>query len=244
MLEVVNLTAGYGAVEVLHDVSLRVSAGDAVAILGPNGAGKTTLIRAVSGFLRPWRGKVLFEGRDVGGAAPHTLVHGGLSQVLEGRQIFGPLTVIENLWLGAYTRTDRAGIQEDIARVYVLFPILQERATQRAGTLSGGEQMMLAIGRALMSRPRLLLLDEPSTGLAPLVVKSILEALGELRRSGLTMLIIEQNPDAALAVASRGYVLELGRIRHEASADALKADTTLAEHYLGLSEEHQVDPHR
>ena len=238
MLEVVGLTGGYGQIEVLRDVSIRVGNGDAVTILGPNGAGKTTLIRMISGFLRPRAGRIIFEGRDITGMQPFALVHQGMTQVLEGRQVFGPLTVLENLRLGTYarSRSGRPAFAEDTERVYALFPILRKRSAQKAGTLSGGEQMMLAIGRALMGRPRLLLLDEPSTGLAPMVVKSILEALGELRKSGLTMLIIEQNPDAALSVATRGYVLELGRVHHEGTADSLRGDPRLAEAYFGLGD--------
>ncbi|MBI1959244.1 MAG: ABC transporter ATP-binding protein [Candidatus Rokubacteria bacterium] len=238
MLRVEALSVAYGAVQVLHEVSVGVTQGEAVAILGPNGAGKTTLLRTISGLLHPRPGRVLFEERDVTGIQPQTFVRQGVAQVMQGRQLFGPLTVLENLRLGAYSRfssADRNLIEADLERVFTLFPILRERRRQRAGTLSGGEQQMLAIGRALMSRPRLLLLDEPSLGLAPLAVAAIFEALRALRDSGLTMLLVEQNPDAALA--TRCYVLEVGRVVYAGEAKALGSDTHLAEYYLGLREE-------
>lgn len=237
MLEVDNLFVSYGNVEVIHGVSLNVKPGEAVAILGPNGAGKTTLLRTISGFLRPKHGKVEIDGRDVSSSEPHTLVGKGVAQVMEGRQVFGPLTVQQNLALGAYVRYGnggRAQVAAYMQRIYALFPRLQERRNQQAGTLSGGEQMMLAIGRALMSQPKLLLLDEPSMGLAPLTVSTIVEALSELRKSGLTMLLVEQNPDAAMAVASRCYILDVGRVAHQSSAADLMADKELAKFYLGL----------
>ncbi len=240
MLKAEGLSAGYGSIEVLHEVSMHVRSGEAVAILGPNGAGKTTLLRAVSGFLRPRSGKIMIEGRDTVDLAAHALVPLGVAQVMEGRQLFGPLTVQQNLALGAYARHSKrakASIESDRERIFTLFPILRERRGQRAATLSGGEQMMLAIARALMSRPRLLLLDEPSMGLAPRVVAAIFAALRELRDAGLTMLLVEQNPDAALAVATRCYVLEVGRVVHEATAEALRADKNLSQYYLGLTPE-------
>ncbi len=235
-----TLSVAYGAVQVLHDVSVSVTRGEAVAILGPNGAGKTTLLRTISGFLRPRTGRILLESAEITGVQPHALVRQGVTQVMQGRQLFGPLTVLENLRLGAYTRVstpERRSIEEDLERVYALFPILRERHRQRAGTLSGGEQQMLAIGRALMSRPRLLLLDEPSLGLAPLAVATIFEALRQLRENGLTMLLVEQNPDAALALATRCYVLEVGRVVYEGDAKDLRSHGNLAEYYLGLREE-------
>ncbi len=237
MLRVDDIYVSYGKVEVLHGITLNVAAGEAVAMLGPNGAGKTTLLRTLSGFLRPTRGRIEIAGRSVLETEPHQLVGAGVAQVMEGRQLFGPLTVQQNLGLGAYVRYRRGGrsaIAEDLERVFALFPRLKERRNQQAGTLSGGEQMMLAIGRALMSRPKLLLLDEPSMGLAPLVVSSIVEALTELRDSGLTMLLVEQNPDAAVAVATRCYVLDVGRVVHETSAQGLLADEELAQYYLGF----------
>lgn len=238
MLAVDDIAVSYGDVEVIHGVSLSVAAGEAVAILGPNGAGKTTLLRTISGFLRPKRGRIRFDERDVVGVPTHRLVALGMAQVMEGRQLFGPLSVEQNLALGAYLRFGRGrrrDIDEDFERIYALFPRLQERRGQQAGTLSGGEQMMLAIGRALMSRPRLLLLDEPSMGLGPIVIAAIVGALTELRRSGLTMLLVEQNPDAAMAVATRCYVLDVGRVAHESSAEGLIADKDLAKYYLGIS---------
>jgi branched-chain amino acid transport system ATP-binding protein len=235
-----TLSVAYGAVQVLHDVSISVAQGEAVAILGPNGAGKTTLLRTISGFLRPRRGRVFFENTEITGIQPHALVRQGVTQVMQGRQLFGPLTVWENLRLGAYARfstPDRTSIEDDLERVYALFPILRERHCQRAGTLSGGEQQMLAIGRALMARPRLLLLDEPSLGLAPLAVGTIFEALRQLRDAGLTMLLVEQNSDAALALATRCYVLEVGRVVYEGGAKELRHQGDLAEYYLGLRED-------
>ena len=237
MLNVSNIFVSYGNVEVLHGVTLSVQTGEAVAILGPNGAGKTTLLRTISGFLRAKRGQIEINGRCVSDIAPHALVGMGVAQVMEGRQLFGPLTVQQNLALGAYLRYSngaRSEIAADMERIFTLFPRLLERRNQQAGTLSGGEQMMLAIGRALMSRPKLLLLDEPSMGLGPLVVSSIVAALAELRNSGLTMLLVEQNPDAAMAVATRCYVLDVGRVAHESSAEGLVADKELAKYYLGL----------
>ena len=231
------VAVAYGAVQVLYDVSIRVTRGEAVAILGPNGAGKTTLLRTISGFLRPRRGLILFEDAEITGIHPHALVRRGVTHVMQGRQLFGPLTVLENLRLGAYARlstSERTPLEQDLERVYALFPILRERRRQRAGTLSGGEQQMLAIGRALMARPRLLLLDEPSLGLAPLAVGTIFEALRQLRDTGLTMLLVEQNPDAALALATRCYVLEVGRVVYEGDATDLRSQGNLAEYYLGL----------
>ena len=239
MLTVADVSAGYGTIRVLDGVSVEVGAGEAVAILGPNGAGKTTLLRTISGILRPWRGRIAFEGRDVSGEEAPALVRRGLAHVMQGRQLFGPLTVLENLRLGAYarlTRATRGEVEADLEHVWAVFPILRERLRQRAGTLSGGEQQMLAIGRALMSRPRLLLLDEPSLGLAPLAVSAIFGALGQLRERGLTLLLVEQNPDAALALATRCYVLEVGRVVYAGSADALSAEGKLAEYYLGLGD--------
>jgi branched-chain amino acid transport system ATP-binding protein len=237
LLNVDNIFVSYGNVEVVHGVTLSVGAGEAVAILGPNGAGKTTLLRTISGFLRPRRGKIEIDGRSVSDIPPHALVGMGVAQVMEGRQLFGPLTVQQNLALGAYVRYsngETSEIASDAERVFALFPILRERRNQQAGTLSGGEQMMLAIGRALMSRPKMLLLDEPSMGLAPMVVTAIVAALQALRNSGLTMLLVEQNPDAAMAVATRCYVLDVGHVAHECSAAGLLQDKDLAKYYLGF----------
>ena len=244
MLSLESVSAGYGAIQVLHEVSAEVGAGEAVAILGPNGAGKTTLLRTIAGFLRPRRGAVMLEGRDIAGIGPERLARAGVGQVLEGRQLFGPLSVLENLRLGAFSRfrqERRAAIEADLARIYALFPRLEERRHQAAGTLSGGEQMMLAIGRALMCRPRLLLLDEPSVGLAPLIVAAIVAALRSLREEGITLLLVEQNPEAAFAVASRCYILEAGRVVHRGTSEALRADADLARFYLGAGEDDAPD---
>lgn len=236
MLKVEDVRAAYGAIQVLHGVSVEVGAGEAVAILGPNGAGKTTLLRTIAGFLKPRGGRIAFDGRDITGILPAAFVRAGVGQVMEGRQLFGPLTVLENLRLGAYIRygrAPRAEIEADIEQVYLLFPRLRERRDQRANTLSGGEQMMLAIGRAIMCKPRLLLLDEPSVGLAPLVVKAIFDALKALRDAGITLLVVEQNPEAAFALASRCYVLEVGRVVHQGTSAELRASQDLARFYLG-----------
>jgi branched-chain amino acid transport system ATP-binding protein len=236
MLKVEGVSAAYGAIQVLHDISIDVGPGEAVAILGPNGAGKTTLLRTIAGFLKPRTGRITFDGRDITGIRPEAFVRAGVGQVLEGRQLFGPLTVVENLRLGAYTRygrSNRGAIDTDIDRVYQLFPRLRERRDQRAATLSGGEQMMLAVGRAIMCKPRLLLLDEPSVGLAPLLVKAIFDALQALRDDGITLLVVEQNPEGAFAVAARCYVLEVGRIVHSGTTEALRASRDLARYYLG-----------
>jgi len=240
VLQVDRVAVAYGAVEVLREVSVTVDEREAVAVLGPNGAGKTTLLRTISGFLCPRRGRIVFDGHDITAVRPPALVRMGVAQVMQGRQLFGPLTVFENLRLGAYARLSdapRASFEADLEQVYSFFPILRERHRQRAGTLSGGEQQMLAIGRALMSKPRLLLLDEPSLGLAPMVMSVIFETLRQLRDAGLTMLLVEQNPDAALTLATRCYVLEVGRVAYEGNAKDLRSQGNLAEYYLGLREE-------
>jgi branched-chain amino acid transport system ATP-binding protein len=235
MLKIRNLYAYYGSVKALSGVTLHVREGEIVALIGANGAGKTTLLNAVCGLVRR-EGEVNFAGRDLAGLAPEAVVALGLSQVCEGRQLFAPMTVLENLELGAYRRRqrrDRADIQADRERVFHLFPRLKERLTQKAGTLSGGEQQMLAIGRALMARPRLLLLDEPSLGLAPRVVEDILATLNQLRAEGLTTLLVEQNARAALRVADRAYVLETGRIILSGAAADLLSDRQVTRAYLG-----------
>ena len=214
MLTIRNLYAYYGAVLALSGVTCRIKEGEIVALIGANGAGKTTLLNAVCGLVRQ-EGEVRFLGRPLSGLAPEDIVGLGISQVPEGRQVFAPMSVAENLELGAYRRfrrDSRQAIKEDRERVYLLFPRLKERLRQEAGTLSGGEQQMLAIGRALMARPKLLLLDEPSLGLAPLVVEDILATLSRLRDQGMTVLLVEQNARAAMKVADRAYVLETGRI--------------------------------
>jgi branched-chain amino acid transport system ATP-binding protein len=235
MLKIKNLYAYYGSVTALSGVTCHVKEGECVALIGANGAGKTTLINAVSGLVR-LEGEISFNGRALPGLAPEAIVGLGVSQVPEGRQLFAPMTVLENLELGAYRRfrkEPRARIDEDLEQVYELFPRLKERLSQKAGTLSGGEQQMLAIGRALMARPRLLLLDEPSLGLAPLVVEDILAALDRLRRGGLTLLLVEQNARAALKIAHRAYVLETGRIILSGAAQDLLQDRQVTRAYLG-----------
>ncbi len=233
MLEVSGLRSSYGRIEVLKGVSLEVGAGEIVALVGSNGAGKTTLLRVLSGVQPHTAGHIEFAGEAIERAPPHRRVALGLTHVPEGRQVFAPLTVQDNLRLGAYLRRD-AGIARDIDRVYATFPVLAEKRGLPAGGLSGGQQQMLAIGRALMARPRLLLLDEPSMGLAPLLVEQILAAIVALRRDNVTILLVEQNATAALAIADRGYVLETGRIAHAGTGAALLADARVREAYLGI----------
>jgi branched-chain amino acid transport system ATP-binding protein len=222
----------YGQIHALKDVSLEVRHGEIVALLGNNGAGKTTTLKTISGLLVPRQGGVELEGRPLAGVAPHTIVGLGIGHVPEGRRIFNRLTVRENLLMGAFLRRD-SGIEADLDRVFALFPRLQERITQVAGTLSGGEQQMLAIARALMARPRLLLLDEPSMGLAPVVVEQIFDTVGEVNRQGTTILLVEQNASMALSIAHRGYVLETGRVVLEGTAAALAENADVRRAYLG-----------
>ena len=235
MLEISGLVAGYGPVQALDGVDLRVEQGSITAVLGANGAGKTTLLRAISGLLRPRRGSVRLSGEDVTGRAPEDLVRRGMSHVPEGRGVIVELTVEENLRLGALWRRDRDGLREGIERMYKLFPPLAARRSRRAETLSGGERQMLAIGRALMSRPSLLLLDEPSLGLAPRTTAEIVAALLRLRdETGLTLLLVEQNARTALSVADRAVVLNLGRKVEDDRADSLLADDRVRHAYLGM----------
>jgi branched-chain amino acid transport system ATP-binding protein len=236
MLEIETLAVAYGAIRALHGVSLRVDEGSIVTLIGANGAGKTTLLRAISGLLRPEGGRIAFEGRDIAGWAAEDVVRLGISHAPEGRQNFAGLTVRDNLLVGAYPvyrRHGRAEVRADLERVFALFPILQRRERQLAGTLSGGEQQMLAIGRVLMARPRLVLLDEPSMGLAPLVVREILKRIRRLPEAGTTVLLVEQNARSALAIADRGYVIETGRVVLAGSADELKRDPRVQAAYLG-----------
>ena len=234
MLEIRNLTVNYGSITALHDVSLRVEAESIVTLIGGNGAGKTTTLRAISGMVKPKSGQVLFEGRDITGVPAHKLVGQGLAHSPEGRMVFANLTVLENLQMGAYLQRDKVVIARELEFVFATFPRLQERAAQLAGTLSGGEQQMLAIGRALMSRPKCLLLDEPSLGIAPLLVKSIFAQIVELNRSrGLTILLVEQNANLALEISRHGYVLETGRVILAGEAAKLRADPQVREAYLG-----------
>jgi len=233
MLELKDLRAGYGNIEALHGISLSVGEGEIVTLIGANGAGKTTTLMTISGCVRARAGAIRFRGRDISGLPPHEIVALGLIQSPEGRKIFARLTVAENLEMGAFTRRDPGGIVADQNRVYELFPILGQRRRQPGGTLSGGEQQMLAIGRALMARPKLLLLDEPSLGLAPLVVSRIFEVIRELNRDGATILLVEQNAQMALKAAHRGYVLETGTITMADAADKLLADPGVRSAYLG-----------
>ncbi|MEW6387952.1 MAG: ABC transporter ATP-binding protein [Thermodesulfobacteriota bacterium] len=235
MLKIRNLYAYYGAVTALSGITCHIKEGEIVALIGANGAGKTTLLNAICGLVRR-EGEISFLGRALDGIAPEELVALGISQVPEGRQLFAPMTVAENLELGAYRRYRRdsqADIRADLKWVYRLFPILEERQGQKAGTLSGGEQQMLAMGRALMARPRLLLLDEPSLGLAPMMVETILSTLGHLQEEGVTILLVEQNARAALKVAQRAYVLETGRIILSSAAGDLLQDRQVTRAYLG-----------
>ncbi|MFZ5569610.1 MAG: ABC transporter ATP-binding protein [Thermodesulfobacteriota bacterium] len=233
LLSIRELHVSYGNVEALHGINLHVTEGEIVAILGANGAGKSTTLMAVSGLIRPNRGSIVFEGRRLHEMRAHEIVGCGISQAPEGRRVFGTLTVGENLNLGAFTSRDKIRNRQSIEWIYGLFPRLKERAAQLAGTLSGGEQQMLAIGRALMARPRILLLDEPSLGLAPILVRQIFHTIREINRSGVTIVLVEQNARIALKTAHRGYVLEVGRIILEDSAAALLADRNVQNAYLG-----------
>ena len=233
ILAVKGLRVAYGAIEALHGVDLEVPAGEVVALIGANGAGKTTTLRAISRMIRPSAGTVRFLGEDVTALPSHRLVARGMAHAPEGRGIFLNLTVGENLALGAYLRKDREGIAKDAERAYALFPILAERRTQVAGTLSGGEQQMLAVGRALMSRPKLLLLDEPSLGLAPQVVERIFGVLRDVNRDGVALLLVEQNAHKALQLAHRAYVLETGAIAMQGTGKQLLASPEVRRAYLG-----------
>ncbi|HYG57862.1 MAG TPA: ABC transporter ATP-binding protein [Symbiobacteriaceae bacterium] len=232
MLVVDNLSVFYGKAQALTDVTLQVNAGEIVTIIGANGAGKTTLLRTISGLVRPRSGQILFEGKPVHQARPDEIVRKGIAHIPEGRKIFYDLTVLDNLEVGAFTRSD-AGIKDDIDRVFTLFPRLAERRRQLAGTMSGGEQQMLAIGRALMSRPRIFLFDEPSMGLAPVIVQELFELIKRLHREGNTILLVEQNAQAALSISDRGYVIETGNVVKSAPAAALLGDPAVRDAYLG-----------
>ena len=223
----------YGHIHALRGISLTVEEGEVVTLIGSNGAGKTTTLRTIHGILPPREGKIVFDGEEIQGVPAHELTSRGIAQSPEGRRIFFRMTVLENLEMGAYYRSDRSETQQDMDRVFDLFPRLKERTRQEAGTMSGGEQQMLAIGRALMSRPRLLLLDEPSMGLAPVLVERIFEIIREINKQGTTILLVEQNANVALEIASRGYVLETGEIVTSASASELREDPTVREAYLG-----------
>ena len=228
-----TLTAGYGKLDILHEVSLEVRVGEIVSVIGPNGAGKSTAFKTIVGFLRPRQGRVLFNGEEITGLRPDLVLRRGLAYVPQGRIVFPQMTVLENLELGAYIERDPARVAAALERVYTLFPILAERHRQRAGTMSGGEQQMVAIARALMTSPRLILLDEPSLGLAPKFVTLIFDTLLEMRREGFTLMVVEQNAARALAVADRAYVLELGKNRFEGPGQRLLADPEVKRLYLG-----------
>ncbi len=233
LLEVAGLSSDYGPVRAIHQADLQVHSGELVAIVGGNGAGKTTLLHTLSGLHPSGGGRIHFTGRDITRWPAHRIVAAGICQVPEGRQVFAPLSVEDNLRLGAYRIRDHGWMRRELEHVYTLFPILAERRRQLAGTLSGGQQQMLAIGRALLGRPRLLLLDEPSMGLAPLLVEEIFRVIVELNSRGVTILLVEQNARAALAIANRGYILETGRIIKTAPAAELLADDAVRRAYLG-----------
>jgi branched-chain amino acid transport system ATP-binding protein len=233
LLRADKLDVHYGAIHALSDVSVEIGAGEIVALIGANGAGKSTTLRAISGMVRPSDGRVEFEGGDITGTPPHVLVKRGICHVPEGRGIFANLTVSENLDLGGFARNDRAALAKDRERSLQLFPRLRERLTQLAGTLSGGEQQMLAIGRALMARPKLLLLDEPSLGLAPLIVRKIFQIIREINAEGTTIFLVEQNAHMALGVAHRAYVLQTGRVLKSGKASDLLEDPDVKKAYLG-----------
>jgi branched-chain amino acid transport system ATP-binding protein len=234
MLELHDVHSFYGNIEALKGISLTVEKGEIVTLIGANGAGKTTTLRTITGLIKPRQGTVILEGEELTAFKPHEIVYKGVSMVPEGRGIFARLTVAENLDLGAYSRNDKEGIKADLERVYELFPRLKERRSQVAGTLSGGEQQMLAIGRALMARPRLLLLDEPSMGLAPVLVELIFDTIVDINRQGTTILLVEQNALMALSVAHRGYVLRTGEIVLSDTAENLRTNEMVQKTYLGM----------
>ncbi|CAI3300049.1 ABC transporter ATP-binding protein [Enterococcus cecorum] len=232
MLKVQDLSVHYGMIQAVHNVSFEVKQGEIVSLIGANGAGKTTILRTISGLVRPSNGQIIFEGKNIEKAAPQKIVADGLSQVPEGRHVFSGLTVQENLDMGAFLRKDNT-LKEDFEQIFAKFPILKERRNQDAATLSGGEQQMLAMGRALMSKPKLLLLDEPSMGLAPIFIKEIFSIIQEIQAQGTTVLLIEQNAKMALSIANRGYVLETGKIVLEGTGKELLASEAVRKAYLG-----------
>jgi branched-chain amino acid transport system ATP-binding protein len=234
LLEINDLCVKYGAIPAVKQVNLRLYQGEIVALIGTNGSGKTTVLRTISGIVRASQGQIRFEGSEITKLEPHRIVQRGISHVPEGRGVFADLTVLENLKMGAYIRKDKAAIRQDIEQMFSLFPRLAERKNQLAGTMSGGEQQMLAIARALMARPKLLLLDEPSMGLAPLIVKEIFRAIRSVNREGVSVLLVEQNTKMALAAANRGYVMETGSIVVQGDADELKNNAVVKTVYLGM----------
>jgi branched-chain amino acid transport system ATP-binding protein len=233
MLKINDINVYYGNIHALKGVSLDINEGEIVTLIGANGAGKSTLLQTISGLLKPKNGEITFQGKSISGKVAQAIVKQGLSHVPEGRRVFSNMTVEENLELGAYLRKDKQGIREDFEKVYQLFPRLLERRKQLSGTLSGGEQQMLAMGRALMARPRLLLLDEPSMGLAPLLVKTIFRIIEEINKSGTTILLVEQNANMALSIADRAYVIETGRIVLSGTANELNQSDQIRSAYLG-----------
>lgn len=233
MLTIEDINVYYGNIQALRGISLHINQGEIVTLIGANGAGKSTMLKTISGLLKPKQGKILYEDQSIGGKAAQSIVKLGISHVPEGRRVFANMTVEENLQLGAYLRKDKAGIKKDMEKVYELFPRLLERLKQQSGTLSGGEQQMLAMGRALMAKPRLLLLDEPSMGLAPLLVKQIFSIIEEINKTGTTILLVEQNANLALSIADRAYVVETGRIVLSGQADELTASEEIKNAYLG-----------
>jgi branched-chain amino acid transport system ATP-binding protein len=235
VLQVDGIRTFYGSIEAVKGISLEVRQGEIVTLLGANGAGKSTTLRTINGLVRPRQGRVVFQGRDITRDRPHEIVKRGIAQSPEGRKLFPRMTVTENLEMGAFQRSDRKGVDEDMQRVFELFPRLEERKSQKAGTMSGGEQQMCAIGRALMARPKLLMLDEPSMGLAPVLVEKIFEIIVEINQQGTPILLVEQNALMALDVADRGYVLETGRVALADDAKALRANEQVRKTYLGES---------
>jgi branched-chain amino acid transport system ATP-binding protein len=233
ILDVQDIHTFYGSIEALKGISIDVREGEIVTLIGSNGAGKSTTLRSINGLNHPRDGRIVFQGRDITNTPPHDIVKRGVSQAPEGRRLFPRMSVVENLEMGAFQRSDRSGMREDLDRVYALFPRLAERKHQKAGTLSGGEQQMVAIGRALMARPKLLMLDEPSMGLAPIFVEKIFEIVQEINEQGTTILLVEQNALMALDVASRGYVLETGRVALADEAKKLRENEDVRKTYLG-----------
>lgn len=233
MLKVSDINVYYGNIQALKGVSLEINQGEIVTLIGANGAGKSTLLKTISGLLKPKQGDILFKDTSIKGKAAQSIVKKGISHVPEGRRVFANMTILENLELGAYLRKDKAGIKQDLEKVYHLFPRLLERQKQQAGTLSGGEQQMLAMGRALMAKPELLLLDEPSMGLAPLLVKQIFSIVQEINNAGTTILLVEQNANLALSIADRAYVVETGRIVLSGQAEELTTSEEVKKAYLG-----------
>lgn len=233
MLEIKDIEVFYGMIQAIKGVSFEVNEGEVIALIGANGAGKTTILHSITGLIAPKKGQILFEGQDITSTPAHKIVSMGMAHVPEGRRVFAQLTVLENLKMGAFTRKDKDEIEESMIRVYKRFPRLEERKNQMAGTLSGGEQQMLAMGRALMSKPRIILMDEPSMGLSPIFVNEIFDIIKQVSAGGTTVLLVEQNAKKALSIADRGYVLETGKIVLEGKAEALLNDESVKKAYLG-----------